>query len=258
MAYYRQPFAFYWTCVAIIQPSKLKKYEQSTIFWPHRTTIECVGQCCVAQELHSVAQNKVWNYMNHPLINSTNTNKIWKESWGRAWSMLVFQWPDLQTFLNDCIHCELHYYNTADADDLATQRTRSSPSIVLNHSTRNILISTQETLIFWENGLFKGSVLQWRHNEGDGVSTYQPHDCLLNRLFRCRSNQTSKLRVSGLCEGNSPLTGRFGYKQISSEAWFDLQPKFPYRNHSFLNTFRGILSHHVWYFPPSLSQWIHL
>ena len=42
---------------------------------PHRTTIECVEQCCFAQDLHSVAQNKVWNYMNHPLTNSTNTHK---------------------------------------------------------------------------------------------------------------------------------------------------------------------------------------
>ena len=59
---------------------------------------------------------------------------------------------------NDCIHCELHCYNTADADDLATQRTRSSSVIVLSHLTRNILISTQEILIFWENGLLNGSV----------------------------------------------------------------------------------------------------
>ena len=35
--------------------------------------------------------------------------------------------------------------------------------------------------------------LQWRHNEPDGVSNYQPHDCLLNRLFRCWSKKTSKL-----------------------------------------------------------------
>ena len=25
--------------------------------------------------------------------------------------------------------------------------------------------------------------LRWRHNELDGVSDHQPHDCLLNRLF---------------------------------------------------------------------------
>ena len=46
--------------------------------------------------------------------------------------------------------------------------------------------------------------LQWRHNERDGVSNHQPHDCLLNRLFGRRSKKTSKLCVTGLCAGNSP------------------------------------------------------
>ena len=51
--------------------------------------------------------------------------------------------------------------------------------------------------------------VQWRHNERDGVSNHQPHDCLLNGLFRRKSKKTSKLRVTGLCEGNSPVTGEF-------------------------------------------------
>ena len=46
--------------------------------------------------------------------------------------------------------------------------------------------------------------LLWRHNGRYGVSNHQPHDCLLNPLFRCRSKKTSKLRVTGLCAGNSP------------------------------------------------------
>ena len=49
--------------------------------------------------------------------------------------------------------------------------------------------------------------LLWRHNGHDGVSNHQPCDCLLNRLFRRRSKKTSKLRVTGLCVGNSPVTG---------------------------------------------------
>ena len=49
--------------------------------------------------------------------------------------------------------------------------------------------------------------LQQRHNEHDGVSNDQPHDCLLNRLFRRISKKTSKIRVTGLCEGNSPHKG---------------------------------------------------
>ena len=51
--------------------------------------------------------------------------------------------------------------------------------------------------------------LHWRHNDHDGVSNHQTHGCLLNRLFRRRSKKTSKLRVAGLCAGNSPVTGEF-------------------------------------------------
>ena len=51
--------------------------------------------------------------------------------------------------------------------------------------------------------------LQWHHNEHDGISNHQPHHCLLNCLFRCRSKKSSKLRVTGLCVGNSPVTGEF-------------------------------------------------
>ena len=46
--------------------------------------------------------------------------------------------------------------------------------------------------------------LHWHHNDHDGVSNHQPHDCLFNRLFRRRSKKTSKLRVTGFCVGNSP------------------------------------------------------
>ena len=45
--------------------------------------------------------------------------------------------------------------------------------------------------------------LRWRHNERDSVSNHQPHGCLLNGLLRRRSKKTSKLRVTGLCVGNS-------------------------------------------------------
>ena len=58
--------------------------------------------------------------------------------------------------------------------------------------------------------------LQWRHNGRDGVSNYQPHHCLLNRLFRRRSTKTSKLRVTGLCAGNSPVTGEFPTQRASN------------------------------------------
>ena len=58
--------------------------------------------------------------------------------------------------------------------------------------------------------------LQWRHNERDGVSNHQPHDCLLSCLFRRGSKKTSKICVTGLCAGNSPMTGEFPTQRTSN------------------------------------------
>ena len=70
-----------------------------------------------------------------------------------------------------------------------------------------------------------------RHNGRDSVSNHQPHHCLLNRLFRRRSKKTSKLRVTGLCVGNSPET-------------------FWWRHHDSCNYFSwlGLNSSSIWYF----------
>ena len=57
--------------------------------------------------------------------------------------------------------------------------------------------------------------LQWRHNEHDSVSNHQPHDCLHNRLFGPRSKKT-KLRVTGLCAGNSLGTVEFPAQMASN------------------------------------------
>ena len=47
---------------------------------------------------------------------------------------------------------------------------------------------------------------QWRHNERDGVSNHRCLHCFLNCWFRRRSKKTSKLRLTCLCAGNSPVT----------------------------------------------------
>ena len=58
--------------------------------------------------------------------------------------------------------------------------------------------------------------LQWRHNGHDCVSNHQPHDCLLNGLFRCRSKKTWKLCVTDLCAENSQGTGEFSAQMASN------------------------------------------
>ena len=85
--------------------------------------------------------------------------------------------------------------------------------------------------------------LQWRHNWRDGVSNHQPHHCLLNRLFRRRLKNTSKLRVTGLCAGNSPVTGEFSAQMASkaenvSISWRHHVEVFTNSNH--MGYFHGI------------------
>ena len=58
--------------------------------------------------------------------------------------------------------------------------------------------------------------LQWRHNGRDRVSNHQPRECLLSRVIRRRSKKTSKLRVTGLCVGNSLGTGEFPAQRASN------------------------------------------
>ena len=79
----------------------------------------------------------------------------------------------------------------------------STEEIHLAFLKTNVLFCRICELSRWEKRDNSQS-LHWRHNDHDGVSNHQPHGCLLNRLFRRRSKKTSKLRVTGLCVGNSP------------------------------------------------------
>ena len=57
---------------------------------------------------------------------------------------------------------------------------------------------------------------QWSPNERYGVWSHRCLVCSLSRLFRRIWNKTSKLRVTGLCEGNSPVTGEFPAQRASN------------------------------------------
>ena len=57
-----------------------------------------------------------------------------------------------------------------------------------------------------------GISLQWRFDGHD----HQLQVCLPNRLFRRRSKKTSNLSVTGLCVGNSAVTGEFSAKKATN------------------------------------------
>ena len=50
----------------------------------------------------------------------------------------------------------------------------------------------------------------------DKETNHQPHDCLLKRLFRHRTKKILKLRVTGLCEEKSPVTGEVPAQRASN------------------------------------------
>ena len=64
--------------------------------------------------------------------------------------------------------------------------------------------NTRKTSSQWSLFVFIG-----RNIERDGVSDHRLCDCFLCHLFWRRSKKILKLRITGLCEGNSPVTGEF-------------------------------------------------
>ena len=95
----------------------------------------------------------------------------------------------------------------------------------------------------WQNITKASMILQWRHNESDGVANHQPHNCFLNRLFRHTSRKTSKLRVHGICEANSPVTGEFSARNASNTE----NGSIWWRHHKVISGQRSTLaSRHLW------------
>ena len=91
--------------------------------------------------------------------------------------------------------------------------------LVLQSNHWNILVSYAKNSLYVYIYAFirvRPWALQWRHNGCNGVSNHQPHDCLLNRLFRHRWRKISQLRVTGLCGQNSPVIGEFPAKRVGN------------------------------------------
>ena len=105
-----------------------------------------------------------------------------------------------------------HIFNPATYKTICWYRTTLKVSLSLtNNDNRKVyreFKATRSQILSAPHTLYT-MTLQWRHNGHDSVSNHQPHDCLLNHLFRRISKKTSKLRVTGLRAGNSPGTGEF-------------------------------------------------
>ena len=107
-------------------------------------------------------------------------------------------------------HFKLHF-NTCFAETHSSICMLYHPSLLKRHKNfKSLQIRWNATSYL--SGQYKGHwwpALRWCHNACDGVANHLPHDCLLSCLFTRRSMKTSKLRVIGLCKGNSPVTSEF-------------------------------------------------
>ena len=91
--------------------------------------------------------------------------------------------------------------------------------------------------------LYRLYPLHERRNERDGVSNHQPHDCLPNRLVGRRSKKISKLRVTGLCEGKSPVTGEFPAQRASDAENVSIRYRHHVHADLFCRNMIGLLRH---------------
>ena len=100
---------------------------------------------------------------------------------------------------------------------LGSDQVQCSPSNI--HTIVMYLVISDYLIVccryVWIICLWSSGSLQWRHHKRGSVSSHPPGDCLLKLLFRRRSKKTPKLRITGLCEGNSPVTGEFPLQRVS-------------------------------------------
>ena len=129
--------------------------------------------------------------------------KLSRDQWTWAVNLIIS--------IRHIFDCDISYWNDMDNGHRTTGDVVSikydNPSTQRKPHRGNTCITRNRSEV---------QTLQWLHNERDSVSNHRPHDCLLNRLFRRRSKKTSKLHVTGLCDGNSPVTGEFPAQRASN------------------------------------------
>ena len=135
----------------------------------------------------------------------------------RLWDIILYIYHRLSKF-HGCIWyghmwlCTLlNKYN--DKTSVRFALTKNTPYLTLTVSLAFRQLCKEKLPRYIESALYP---LRWRHNGCNDVSNHQPLDCLFNLLFRRRSNETSNLRVTGLCAGSSPGTGEFPAQMASN------------------------------------------
>ena len=121
-----------------------------------------------------------------------------------GWSCTLFKWEETLFWggvHNSCIQIQVFLiWNTFP---VASAQCNIYDIIGLDNIYCDDKLSTFRAHFFPGRNVlfvvFLVTTLQWRRNKPDGVSNHRRLDCLLNCLFRRKSNKTAKFRVAGLC-----------------------------------------------------------
>ena len=87
---------------------------------------------------------------------------------------------------------------------------RRQPDFIQQFVQNNIIQNSAIMTLFEWNPRLRGGF------PSHGVSNHRRLDCLFNHLFRRSQKKTSNHRVTGLCEGNSPVTSEFPAQRASN------------------------------------------
>ena len=144
--------------------------------------------------------NITWWYIVHSAL--TKLLRICMKKWTTDSSEEIFAWTVQWIPLCTQDFCKINQLIKVESTEPNTTKTTT-------HKAWNTFANYPS----WECKPYEMSqsqhngTLQWRHNGRDCASNHQLHHCLLNPVFRRRSKKASKLRVTGLCVGNSMVTG---------------------------------------------------
>ena len=158
--------------------------------------------------LYIISSNLKKHYLYH--IISINfplyCNYIWCASYTGFMLMKRIRWNDISTTL---------LFSMADIAGFTSRNMNTWCALLW----KVVGVAEIFTHIFQSQFTYRNNnrvTLQWRHNERGCVSNHQHHDCLLlSILFRRRSMKSSKICITGLCEGNSLVTGEFPAQRAS-------------------------------------------
>ena len=115
-------------------------------------------------------------------------------SWDIYWTkMIPMTFKNIHSIFNS-IYSNVYHHSDVLTSMMASQITgilivcswRRSKKISKLHI---IGLCEENSPVTTEFPAQRASTLQWHHNEPSGISNYQPHNCLLNRLFRGRSKK---------------------------------------------------------------------